>query len=240
MLHRIESWRGLQIFNLDKALVSDIVQSAAYLALSFVLNFYAGTFASQHASNSVTDILLDNLPVVNVDLVFVEGALLLWLFVGLLLLQRPERAPFLFKSMALFVLVRSAFIVLTHLGPFPERSALDPSEVLRLFTFGADLFFSGHTGAPFLLALMFWKSPRLRAIFLAASGVFAVSVLLGHLHYSIDVFAAFFISYGTFDLAKVLFPREQILFDRARLPWILPEPAAGPAAALQSAPVRIE
>ena len=85
MLHRIESWRGLQIFHLDKALVSDIVRSAAYLALSFVLNFYAGTFASQHASNSVTDILLDNLPVVNVDIVFIEGSLLLWLFVWLLL-----------------------------------------------------------------------------------------------------------------------------------------------------------
>ncbi len=60
----------------------------------------------------------------------------------------------------------------------PERSALDTNSIIQMFTFGSDLFFSGHTGAPFLLALIFWKQPALRAVFLGASGVFAVSVLL--------------------------------------------------------------
>ena len=33
-------------------------------------------------------------------------------------------------------------------------------------------------------------------------------VLLGHFHYSIDVFAAFFIAYGIADLAKKFFAKE--------------------------------
>ncbi|UVK57536.1 sphingomyelin synthase family protein (plasmid) [Mesorhizobium sp. AR02] len=86
---------------------------------------------------------------------------------------------------------------------------------MQSFTFGGDLFFSGHTGAPFLLALMFWKDSRLRFAFLAAAVLFGAAVLLGHLHYSIDVFAAFFISYGVHDLARFLFRRDWEFFDAA-------------------------
>jgi hypothetical protein len=200
---------------LRRRLLYDIAISMVLLALSIVSNFYAGTFATENISNPVTDIILDNVPVVNVDFIFVDGPLLLWLFVGVLLVVRPERIPFVLKGLALFILVRSGFIILTHIGPFPTRSNFDLNGLMQSFTFGGDLFFSGHTGAPFLLALMFWKDPRLRLTFLAATAVFGAAVLLGHLHYSIDVFAAFFISYGIHDLARFLFRRERDLFDSA-------------------------
>ncbi len=200
---------------LRRRLLYDIGVSLVLLALSIVSNFYAGTFATENISNPVTDIILDNVPVINVDFIFVQGALFMWMFVGGLLIARPERIPFVFKALALFILVRSGFIILTHIGPFPTRSKYDLNEIMQSFTFGGDLFFSGHTGAPFLLALMFWKDSRLRFTFLAATSVFGVAVLLGHLHYSIDVFAAFFISYGIHDLAKFLFRRNWELFDAA-------------------------
>ena len=201
------------------ALFRDVAVSVGCLALSFVLNFFAGNFATKRAGNSVADLLLDNLPVLDVDLVFIEGSLLLWFFVGALVIARPERIPFVFKAMALFILIRSGFIVLTHLGPFPNQSQLDSNSIIRVFTFGGDLFFSGHTGSSFLMALIFWRYARLRYLFVSYSALFAAAVLLGHLHYSIDVFAAFFISYGIFDLAKFLFSREYELFERART-WI--------------------
>jgi len=196
-------------------LVYDIGFSMILLALSIVSNFYAGTFATANVSNPVTDIILDNVPVVNVDFIFVDGPLFMWMFVGVLLLARPQRIPFVFNALALFILVRSGFIILTHIGPFPTRSTFDLNAIMQSFTFGGDLFFSGHTGAPFLLALMFWKDSRLRFAFLAATVLFGVAVLLGHLHYSIDVFAAFFISYGVHDLARFLFRRDWEFFDAA-------------------------
>ena len=204
------------VLPLDRRLLRDIGISVVLLGLSFVLNFYAGIFATENISNPVTDIILDNVPVVNVDFIVVEGSLLLWTFVGVLLVMRPERIPFVLKGLALFILVRSGFIILTHLGPFPTRSKFDANELIQSFTFGGDLFFSGHTGSPFLLALMFWKDTRLRLSFLVATALFGAAVLLGHLHYSIDVFAAFFISYGIHDLARFLFRREGDLFEGAR------------------------
>ena len=75
-----------------------------------------------------------------------------------------------------------------------------------------DLFFSGHTGIPFLMALMFWNYKPLRYTFLCFSLFFAVVVLLGHLHYSIDVLAAFFITYAIFDICKFFFKKDWALF----------------------------
>jgi hypothetical protein len=40
-------------------------------------------------------------------------------------------------------------------------------------------------------------------------------VLLGHLHYTIDVAAAYFITYGIYDIALYWLPREKALFDSA-------------------------
>lgn len=207
---------GVAVHMHNRSLLRDIGFSVILLVLSFVLSFYAGSFATKYISNPVTDIILDNVPVVNVDFIFVEGSLLFWLFVGILLVMHPQRIPFVFKGLTLFVLVRSTFIIMTHLAPYPTMSKFDANGLMQSFTFGGDLFFSGHTGSPFLLTLIFWKDPKLRLTFLAATALFGSAVLLGHLHYSIDVFAALFISYGINDLALFLFRRERALFDDAR------------------------
>jgi hypothetical protein len=39
----------------------------------------------------------------------------------------------------------------------------------------------------------------------------AITVLFGHLHYSIDVFAAYFIAHGVFVLSRRLFKEEYAL-----------------------------
>jgi membrane-associated phospholipid phosphatase len=84
---------------------------------------------------------------------------------------------------------------------------------LNKLTFGGDLFFSGHTGLPFLMALIFWNHPRLRYTFIAASLIFGTSAILGHYHYSIDVFAAYFITYSIFHIARTMFRSDLRLFE---------------------------
>lgn len=187
--------------------------SAVLFALSIVANTYAGVYATEQASNSVTDIILSNTPVFDIDGFFVYGVFFLIGFIFLLLLAHPKRIPFTLHSLTLFYVIRAGFVSLTHLGPYPLHATLDFTNRFVLLLFGGnDLFFSGHVGAPFLMALLFWKEKLLRYIFLAWSVFFAVVVLLGHIHYSIDVASAFFISFCIYHLALWLFPRERELF----------------------------
>jgi membrane-associated phospholipid phosphatase len=177
---------------------------------SLFVNFAAGTYASSHQSGSVSDIILDFLPVVNVEDIFIEG---FYIFVALVICTmffRPHYIPFTIKSIALFVFIRSGFIVLTHIGPSPHVITLDPSFLFQKVNFTGDLFFSGHTGLPFLLSLIFWEHKKIRMLFLFAAMLFGITVLLGHLHYSIDVFAAFFITYTIFAIAKKFFAKDWV------------------------------
>ena len=64
-----------------------------------------------------------------------------------------------------------------------------------------DLFFSGHTSITFLL---FLTSPsRLRWVFLVASAGVAFCVLAQHVHYTVDVLVAPFVSFASFQLIRL-------------------------------------
>lgn len=197
----------------DKYFLKSFSLSILFLVTSLIVNFYAGTYATERASNYVTDIILSNIPVFDLDGVFIWGSFILGSFIALICIYKPERIPFTLKSIALFVIIRSLFITLTHLGPFPSQIAID-SNLLSKMSFGGDLFFSGHTGLPFLLALIFWKNKITRYIFLSFSVMFAIVVLLAHLHYSIDVLAAFFITYSIFHISEYFFKRDRDMLDR--------------------------
>ena len=56
-------------------------------------------------------------------------------------------------------------------------------------------------------------SESLSAPWASVRASIAAIVLLGHYHYSIDVFAAFFITYGIYHIALSLFPRAYALFE---------------------------
>lgn len=191
--------------------------SCLLLGLSFVVNFYAGIYATLKASNPVTDIILDNIRVYDVDTIFIYGPVVLWVFVATLCLNQPKRIPFVFKSVALFIFTRSFFITLTHIGPSMEANNLVDysSRVIKDFTFGGDLFFSAHTGLPFLMALVFAKNTKLLVLFTLTAIFFGIIVLMGHVHYTIDVVAAFFITYTIFNLAKYFFKKDWEMFNRS-------------------------
>lgn len=194
----------------NKRFIFSMCAGLMSLFATLVISYYAGLYATERASNSVTDIILSNIRVFDVDGIFVYGPLLFWIFVTLVTIAKPQRIPFVLKSVSLFVLVRAAFITLTHIGPFPTQIASDSlsSGIIKTFMFGNDLFFSGHTGLPFLMALVFWDNVRLRIIFIASSVMFGAVVLMGHLHYSIDVLSAFFITYTIFHIARKLFKKD--------------------------------
>ena len=194
-----------------------VIFGIVFLFASLVLAFFAIIYATDSASGPVTDLILSNIPVFDVDGLFVYGPTIFWIIVlAFLIFSVPERIPFSLKSIALFVVIRSVFISLTHIGPFPTHIQINPSGIFGVFTSGNDLFFSGHTGLPFLMAMIFWDKAKMRWFCFASSVFFGAVVLMGHLHYSIDVFAAFFITYAIFNMALHLFRRDYAFFAASR------------------------
>lgn len=223
LVHRYAEFFGLSDYWFS-ALASMIL-----FASSIYANYMASAYAAVAASNSVTDLILDHVPVFDVDGYFVYGAVALIVFLFFLLVARPRRVAFTLYSLALFFFIRAAFITLTHIGPYPVHTAIEFTSSFGIFLskifFGDDLFFSGHTGAPFLMALVYWRETWLRYAFLAWSIFLALVVLLGHIHYSIDVASAYFITFTIYHIVMWLFPKEHSLFlrDQERHPIDVPE-----------------
>ena len=197
----------------EKTLLVSSLVGILFFSISLFINKIAAGYATRSASNYVNDIFLSNLPVVNVDFVVNDLAIIFLIFIVCLLIIKPKRISFVLKSAALFVAIRAAFVVMTHLGPFPQQSIIYQDDYLRSFNIGGDFFFSGHTGLPFLMALIFWDEKWIRYTCIIASIVFGTSVILGHLHYSIDVFGAFFITFTILHLAKKFFAKDYQIFE---------------------------
>jgi hypothetical protein len=195
----------------NRDFIISFLASFAFLFLALVVNFYAGMYANESVSSPVTDIILSNTKAYDLDGFFVYGSFLFFFFIFFVCFIKPNRTPFVLKSISLFVVIRSVFITLTHIAPFPSQIPIT-SDILSKLTFGGDLFFSGHTGLPFLLALIFWKDKTIRNIFILFSLTFAVVVLLSHMHYTIDVLSAFFITYTIYHIVEIIFRKDRKIF----------------------------
>lgn len=197
----------------DKKFIVSLGVGVLFLILGIIATFLAIVYATDHSSYPVTDIILSNTPVFDVDGIFIYGPIIFWVLISsYILIFEPKKIPFTLKSIALFLIIRSIFISLTHIGPFPTHIQINSSGILSMFTSGTDLFFSGHTGMPFLMALLLWDNKYLRIFSITASILFGVVVLLAHLHYSIDVFSAFFITYAIYRISEKLFKKDRQIF----------------------------
>jgi len=203
----------------DQGILYRLVFSLFLLAISLAFAEFARTYTDSMTSLVVSDILLDHLPVVNVSVFFFQGAFIFICVLALFLLSEPLFIPFTVEATALFFVIRSLFTMMTHLAPpsvlyysYIEHEH-HVNETLFQMNSGSDLFFSGHAGFPFFLALIFWRWRFPRILFLLVSLAGSVVVILGHLHYTIDVFSAYFIAYGVLAIAKKLFPKEYALLE---------------------------
>ena len=192
------------------------------IVLALAVQITLGQFSARHAvsASGVHDVFLDNLPVVNLGFVIVLWAIATWVLAWVLLILEPRRLIFGTKAVALYIMCRAFFITLTHVGAYPTAMSPGPENIgfsfYSLFTFQGNYFFSGHTAFPFLIALLFWDDTLWRRFFLFLTVFFGAAVLLAHVHYSIDVFAAPFIVYGTFVIAARIFPDDYALLPGSR------------------------
>jgi len=86
----------------DPEYVWSFLLGLVFLVVGIAASIFAILYATSAASNSVTDLILSNIPVFNVDAAFVYGPLIFWLVVILYTAWHPERLPFVLKSLAVF------------------------------------------------------------------------------------------------------------------------------------------
>ncbi|MBI2384572.1 MAG: hypothetical protein HYV14_01030 [Elusimicrobia bacterium] len=130
---------------------------------------------------------------------FLSGGYLLFLaaFYSYWLARGPGRVPYLVVATGVLMLVRDLFLLLTPVGALPGLMPLYrggvASGIHGTLLFDQELFFSGHTGVPFLYFLLSRDRKPVALACLAVSLLNAAGVLLTRNHYSLDVLGAFFI-----------------------------------------------
>lgn len=193
--------------------VLNLVKMFGLFVIALIVQHFASKYVVQVTGTPVGDLILSHIPTLDIDIFVVQGALLLTFLILGLLIWKPKYLIFTLAAYSIFVITRAFFISLTHLGVDPHEIVLDTQSIgfglyNILYNTKSDFFFSGHTGTPFLMGLIFMHERFWGKFFFFMSLFFGVSVLLGHIHYSIDVFAAPFMAYGIFTIAKWLFPKE--------------------------------
>ncbi len=187
--------------------------------LALYVNIELSQLTSTFQVLAVGDLILDHIPTYNLNFIYTFGAYLVILTTIIYpLIFKPEFAPFALKTFSFFVIIRAFFINLTHIGPHVNMVKIHGTDTFFLnnFFYENDFFFSAHTGIPFLAFLIFYRENKpLSYFFLVASFVMGTTVLLMHLHYSIDVFGAFFITYSIYKVSDQIFNKLYLSFKKA-------------------------
>lgn len=184
---------------------NQLLISGLMLFLAFLANYYSGRYVDSAATVAVNDLILDAIPPIDVSFIFIYFFLFtIYSYYIYGLFSNSGKFHYYVSMFALLAIVRSGFIVLTHLQGIPDFVGADFPSGLGFFVYTNDLFFSGHTAFPFMGFLVFRKR-WIKGFFLAASIILGASTLLMHAHYSIDVFAAFFIAYGVYKIGNKIF-----------------------------------
>lgn len=122
------------------------------------------------------------------------------IFVIVTLLKNPQRFLFALQLYTSMAVVRMIAMFLLPLEP-PEKMILLKDPFVEFFgtgqTLTKDLFFSGHTATLFILFLVS-EHKTIKIIFLVTTIIVAFCVLLQHVHYTIDVFAAILFTYACY------------------------------------------
>lgn len=179
-----------------------LIYAVCFLLIAVILDLSASHYVIQTETTEVNDLILDHIPPIDLNFIFVYS----WIIVCFLLLVyplfwNPSKLHQSIFHFSLLTIVRSAFITLTHLKTPVEAIPARFPWPFSFMAFENDMFFSGHTAMP-LIGFFLFKGEKIRWLFLAFSIISGATALIMHRHYSIDVFAAFFIAYGTFKVGE--------------------------------------
>ena len=204
-----DEWHGVHY----KWWIWTLVGVLALFLLSYSLYTKLGWVADQRAGLPVgNDWLLRKLPLVNTLPVLSWGWFGLHIYACFAAaLYMPRRIPFLLFLLSVYMVVRTAFVFLSPIGHPTDMVDMRLhdmlfKQLLGTWTFTNEFVFSGHTAIPFMFSL-FFRTRGLKTLMLGGSIVMAVCVLLSRNHYTVDVLAAYLVSYSVYSLTEKSYER---------------------------------
>ena len=175
-----------------------IAVSLACIAVGLGFDYACGMYVHTMRGVKVPDLILDLFPPIDLSFLFIYGYVSL--IAGMFLypiIFRMRMIHVVAFQFSLLLVIRSLFMIFTHLETPAGAVSVSYPWFFRSLYFENDMFFSGHTAMTFLGFYVFRRS-WIRYVFLVGSIVMAIVVLAMHVHYSIDVLAAFFMTYGSY------------------------------------------
>lgn len=178
--------------------------------LSYFLYTRLGWVADQRSLPMGSDWVLRRLPIINVLPVLSWGWFGLHIYAAAVAVAYyPRRMPFLLFLLSVYMVVRTIFVFLSPIGHpagMMDMGKLDIifSRLMGIWTFNNEFVFSGHTSIPFLFHL-FFEAGWIKPVMLGGSIVMGLCVLLSHNHYTVDVLAAYLVSYSIYKLSERLY-----------------------------------
>jgi len=194
-----EAWQ-LQSFR-NKTFVALALVAIILLLLP---SFFA--FIEKREGMVLQDFVLERLPASDVS---IPTFIIIWSVV-LLVFYRIYQNPSIFLVVAYgFILMCIARVLTISLLPLnPPPGLITLKDPIANIAYGGkgifitkDLFYSGHTGNMFLFFLCL-QAKWDKIIALSASFMVGILVLIQHIHYSVDVIAAFIFTYFLYLGAK--------------------------------------
>jgi hypothetical protein len=198
-------WIGVQDWIGDVLACKRLLAVAGVLtAIALAADYYCGSYVTVTPGAKVPDLILDRFPAVDLSFLFVYGYMVLLMIMFLYpAFFRVRMLHVVAIQFSVLLTLRSVFMIFTHLETPAGSMAVGFPWFFENLYFENDMFFSGHTAMPFLGFYLFRHSP-LRYVFLVGAIVMGIVVLAMHLHYSIDVFSAFFMTYCSYRMGQRL------------------------------------
>ena len=198
-----KSWKGA--FSHPSFRNQFVLTFLVLLSFAFIFPYFFD-FIEARNGPVMTDILLEQLPAMDVSLV-VFFFLYSGIVVGLIShLSHPKAVLLAFQTYVLITLVRMLSITLFPLNPpvgyIPLREPF-----VSLFTtngriISRDLFFSGHMST--ILSILFaTHKVWIRRYLILCASMIGMMILLQHVHYTIDVVVAVPMTYLVFRFCKL-------------------------------------
>lgn len=195
-----EAWNN-QIFK-KKLIVTILILLAVIFSLP---TFFS--YIEQREGAYLHDLVLQAIPATDVSL---PTFIIIWSLSGLVIIrciQNPSFALLMLASFTLLCISRMVSIAMVPLDP-PD-GLIRLNDPLTSLIYGGkdkfmtkDLFFSGHTSNMFIMFLCLEKR-RDKLFAILATLAVGVLVLIQHVHYTIDVLAAFIFTYIVFRIGKL-------------------------------------